>query len=91
MNGHPISCGCKSHVSSGEYMVEDVLKQHHIPYSTQYSFEDCKNVHPLRFDFAVEDNDDNVLFLIEYDGQQHYKPIDWFGGQEGFEQSQKRD
>lgn len=90
-NGHPTSCGCRTHVSSGEYMVEDVLSQHHIPYSTQYSFEDCKNVLPLRFDFAVEDNNNNVLFMIEYDGRQHFEPIDWFGGQEGFEQSKKRD
>ena len=50
-------------------MVEDVLSQHHIPYSTQYSFEDYKNVLPLRFDFAVEDNNNNVLFMIEYDGR----------------------
>jgi hypothetical protein len=28
---------------------------------------------------------------IEYQGQQHYKPIDYFGGQEAFEQNKIRD
>lgn len=28
---------------------------------------------------------------IEYNGEQHYKPIDWFGGNKGFLNQQKRD
>lgn len=29
----------------------------------------------LRFDFAIFDNNCNLLFLCEYDGNQHYGPI----------------
>ena len=32
-----------------------------------------------------------VVGLIEYDGLQHFKPIDYFGGQEKFEYLQKCD
>ena len=28
---------------------------------------------------------------IEYNGEQHYRPVDWFGGNEGFLNQQKRD
>ena len=33
--------------------------------------------------------DDNVA--IEYQGLQHYQPVDFFGGQKGFERTQERD
>ena len=32
-----------------------------------------------------------LKLAIEYQGQQHYKPISLFGGEEGFLQTQKRD
>jgi len=33
----------------------------------------------------------NMKLAIEYQGRQHYEPVDFFGGKEGFEQTQKRD
>ena len=38
------------------------------------------------FDFYV-----NQQYIIEFDGEQHYKPIDYFGGQEALIATQKRD
>ena len=32
-----------------------------------------------------------LLYLIEYDGKQHFKPIEWFGGAENFKKQQRRD
>ena len=52
-----------------------------ILYESQYSFKDCRNTLPLPFDFYLTDY--NVC--IEYDGRQHYKVNDFFGGEEAFE------
>jgi hypothetical protein len=41
----------------------------------------------LSFDFYLP----NERICIEYNGQQHYKSCDIFGGEEGFEKQQIRD
>lgn len=50
-----------------------------------------KNNYPLRFDFAIIDEEKNLIKLIEYDGSQHFKPSEQFGGQKAFEDLQQRD
>lgn len=65
--GHTQSCGV-CHTSLGEDKIESILKEKHIKYFTQYSFADCKNKRPLRFDFYLPDYN----CCIEYDGRQHY-------------------
>ena len=42
---------------------------------------------PLPFDFYLHDY--NVC--IEYDGIQHFKPIEYFGGEEAFQKRQLND
>jgi hypothetical protein len=51
-------------------------------YKEEYIFPDLKssNGKPLRFDFAVLDDEGEVDFLIEYQGIQHYQPKSKFGG-----------
>ena len=61
-----------------------------IKFIPQYTFNDCKYVYVLRFDFALF-KDNEFIGLIEYDGRQHFEPIDVFGGQEGFAKTKKRD
>lgn len=90
LNGHHTTCGCGS-LSSGERIVSSILQKNNIPYLSQYSFSDCKREMSLRFDFAIFDEYDNLKGLIEYDGAQHYKPIEWFGGDEAFQLSKERD
>ena len=74
------SCGClgKSH---SERNMADFLSKYNFEYETQYSFCDLFGVNNglLKFDFAVFSNT-NLSFLIELDGEQHYKPIPFFGG-----------
>jgi len=41
---------------------------------------------PLRFDFAIFDDDGTLVALIEYNGKQHYEPSPKFGGKRGFYQ-----
>jgi hypothetical protein len=83
-SGHTQSCG---HIKSkGEEKIASLLKEYKIPYERQYTFDDLKSDagYPLRFDFAILKNDE-VQKLIEYQGKQHYEPIEYFGGEEAFD------
>lgn len=40
--------------------------------------------HPLRYDFAILNENNEIIRLIEYDGRQHFQPVSHFGGEEGF-------
>lgn len=63
--------------SKGERKIEDVLKKNNIFYKTNFWFKDCKDKHPLKFDFAIF-NKDNIPILIEFDGIQHFKNVEFF-------------
>ena len=56
-----------------------------------YIFDDCKHNGHLRFDFALFDNDNNLICLIEFDGEQHYRAFDFFGGKDKFKDIQTKD
>lgn len=88
-NGHITSCGCRIQ-SSGEDYIRNLLTEYNIDFIPQYTFDDCKLKYTLRFDFAIIDNE-KLLGLIEYDGKQHFEPIEFFGGVEGFNETKKRD
>ena len=78
-------------MSIREVWVENFLKDNNINYKTQYSFADCKNKYVLHFDFAIFNKYNMLIALLEIDGEQHYKPIDYFGGDEGFALTHQRD
>lgn len=73
--GDLTSCGCIR--SKGEYQIEQLLKEHNIKYIREYSFSDLVDDLPLRFDFAVFKNN-QLLCLIEFQGEQHYNPSNGF-------------
>ena len=80
--------GCpKCSESKGERRIRIWLENNNIDYIHQHKYEDCKDIHPLPFDFYIS----TYNVLIEYDGEQHFRPIDLFGGQEYFEYIQKHD
>lgn len=90
LDGSAQSCGCLR--SSGEQKIASILSCHNIKYSREYSFSDLKGDNkPLHFDFAVFNNQDKLSYLIEYNGLQHYKSIDFFGGTEAFTKRQQYD
>jgi hypothetical protein len=64
--------------SKGEYEIIKHLKNNGINYIPQYSFDDCRNINPLLFDFAIF-KDGELKCLIEYDGIQHFEPVDFAG------------
>lgn len=80
--------GCpQCHESKGERRIRQWLDSHMIQYEYQKKFEDCKDIKPLPFDFYLQEHNS----CIEYDGKQHYTPIEYFGGQDGFEKTVKHD
>lgn len=86
------SCGCIN--SRGEQQLATLLSELKINYQAQYSFKDCKNKYPLRFDFAIFSNDQQLLALIEFQGIQHYTYNvngSWVDTKELFEERLKRD
>lgn len=70
--------------------IEDILNSAGLNFKEQYSFPDLigEAGHALRFDFAVFDDNDELEFLIEYQGIQHYKPKSIFGGISGLKKQQ---
>lgn len=86
--GTSCSCGCV-HYSKGEQKIENELLKTDFKIMKQYNFKDLKNG-TLRFDFAIFKNN-NLIALIEYQGQQHYYPVEHFGGEEKFNQQKEND
>lgn len=64
-------CSKKQSISS--YKVEKILKEFNVNYKKEYRINECRNILPLPFDFAIFDNN-KLLGLIEVDGEQHYNP-----------------
>ena len=80
--------GCpKCNESKGEKRISLLLDENNIEYECQKCFDDCKDIKPLPFDFYLP----KLNKMIEYDGKQHYEPIDFFGGQEYWEYIQRHD
>ena len=72
--------------SRGEIRIEEILKENDIVYKEEYIFPELRaeNGSPLRFDFAIFDDDGNIDYLIEYQGRQNYEPVQKYGGKQGF-------
>lgn len=86
--------GCpKCNFSKGELLISSVLKELNIDFKPQYTFEGLKtevNGVPI-FDFAIFDDTKNIKYIIEYDGEQHFKAIKKWGGIERLKRQQEID
>lgn len=84
-------CSFKNAPSSkGEIKIRKYLDYRNIKFKEQYSFDDCKNKYVLRFDFAIFDEYKNIS-LIEFDGVQHFKSFEFYGGEKTYLEILKRD
>ena len=81
--------GCPScNKSKGEMLIQNILNDLNINY--EYQFYLKSNFDSKIFvDFKIQK--DEQVYFIEYNGIQHYVPIEHFGGQIQFEKQQKRD
>jgi very-short-patch-repair endonuclease len=73
--------------SKGVQKIEQILDSKNIFYHREYGFDDCKKIRQLKFDFYLPD----YSLLIEFDGQQHFKAINFFGGDSTFKEYKERD
>lgn len=88
INSHLNGAGCPiCKESKGEIEIRNYLKNKNIEFKSQKTFENCKYIQRLKFDFHIP----HINTCIEYNGRQHYKSIDWFGGINSFKSQQKRD
>ena len=69
------SCGCLFGHSVGELKIAELLQRHDIKYKQEYIFPDLPG---YRYDFAILNNSNEVVQLIEFDGEQHYKDCLFF-------------
>ena len=79
--------------SRGEIKIYEILKQSGLEFVEEYSFPDLlsNSGRPLRFDFAVFDDQQELDFLIEFQGIQHYEAKEKFGGYSGLRKQQYND
>ena len=75
--------------SKGEKRIFDILKREGVKNIAQKRIDGCRYKNPLPFDFyAIKDD---IKLLIEYDGAQHFRPVEFFGGETAFKETQIRD
>lgn len=65
--GHTTSCGCERR-SKGELKVAEILTQANLPFQQEVSLFRFANGKLATFDFYVDNK-----YLIEYDGETHYR------------------
>ena len=86
--GDKHSCGCSKY-SKGEDTIKNILLNNNIFFEQEKTFDSCRfsDTNALaKFDFYV-----NNKYLIEFDGVQHFEPVDYFGGEIGFIKAKERD
>lgn len=77
---------CRS--SKGEKIIEEWLVNNNVFYQRQFKFDNCINKRKLPFDFAIFCPE---IKLIEFQGEQHFQSVSYWGGKEKFEKIQKLD
>lgn len=80
-------CPLCSPRSRGESIIAHYLDKSAICYQTQKRFKDCKKKSYLPFDFYIS----KWNVCIEYQGEQHYRPVEAFGGESSFRECQEND
>lgn len=84
-----IGCGCQH--SKGEFYIRQILNENNIKYKAKYVFSDLPS---KRFDFVLLDENNNIIRIIEFDGEQHYekniKNTGW-NTQEHYEKAKQSD
>jgi len=79
--------GCpKCNESKGEKEIRLFLNNKNINFINQKSFDDCRDVLPLPFDFYLPEYNT----CIEYDGIQHFEIVENWGGEDGLKDRQKK-
>lgn len=75
--------------SKGETFIMEILDSLGIPYIREKTYKDLKGLGggSLRYDFHIEE----LNLLIEYDGIQHDRPVEYLGGSSKFDRLKQHD
>lgn len=85
---HIRGAGCqKCNSSKGEILISSILEDLNIVFESQYKI--IINNYTCFIDFKFTYN--NVIYYIEYNGEQHYIPVEHFGGKTKFQKQILRD
>ena len=90
--GHTLSCGCI--VSQGELIISQILQQHDIYFKKEINFFDGKYLDSnsrFFFDFGIYNSKDELQYIIEYDGYQHFNRVGGWNTKESSELTHQRD
>ena len=90
MSWHDFNGGCRCphcKVSKGEDEIRRILNFWNVEFVSQKRFENCRDSLELPFDFYLP----SLNVCIEYDGEQHYKPIEAFNGEIGYAKTKRHD
>ena len=88
IHAHILGSGCKKcSQSNGEKIISSILNDKKIEFKSEFKFNDCKYKTHLKFDFYIPSKN----LCIEFNGIQHYKPIEFFGGDSYFKEIKIRD
>lgn len=82
---------CYPDMSYGAKAIFDFLQKYQIKFRREVSMPGMKLRAPLYLDFVLYDQTDNVICAIEYDGEQHYKAPNLWGGKTQLAIIQQRD
>lgn len=89
LSGHCKSCGCIR--SRGNQKVKEVLQTMQINFKPEY-FVYINDIR-YAFDFAIFNNENNVICFIEYDGVLHFEQDDYHGwnNEKSWEKTKRND
>ena len=87
-----LKCGCpKCNMSHGEELVNNILTELNIEFKTQYRINNPYSKEGEVGTFIVDFYLPKLNAFIEYNGKQHYIPVDKFGGELQFQKQEIRD
>ena len=88
-----ITCG-KHSLSFGEETIKNLLEKYRVHYIHQYRNQEMRfseSQRTMPFDFAILNKNNEIAFLLEYDGEQHFQEVDIWEGRDNLAVRQKRD
>jgi hypothetical protein len=80
-------CGKCRNISKSEKIITEYFTENSIEFESQKKFYGCRHINMLPFDFYIP----HLNLCIEYDGEHHFKPIAFYGGNVFFELVKLRD
>lgn len=82
--------GCQlCYSSTGEERISNILTRWGIKFTRQKKFDKCRNKKLLPFDFYFQVG--NCRILLEFDGDQHFQPVEHFGGIDHYQKTKTND